>query len=256
MRTLFLLFFLSFQSVILAIPLSPFYNLASNPYITAEMQKEIKPYCLPENHPLVALLDSIFADKRVTENEETFKAAGFKILFSQPTSYIKVARHLAVPGYLFKLYLDNETRKKQDIEGWKWLVKRCIGAENIRKLIHRKKLKYFTVPDKWIYPLPGHLSLDPLQQPIVLIVQDMDLASGEETKRMWQKAGKKQIDELFIILSHGFSSCYLAQNIPYSRSGKFACIDTEHPKRKLNYHHTQAYLSPPMKNYWKKLTKH
>lgn len=255
MRALFFLILLSFQTFVLAIPLSPYYNLISNPSITKEMQKEIKPYCLPEKHPLVKSLDDIFANARVIENEETFAAAGFKVLFSQPSSYIKVAKHPKIPGYLFKLYLDNETRKKDNLDGWKWLVKRCMGAENVRNLIKRKKLKYFTVPDKWLYPLPLLVPHHSTQQPLILIVQDMELVSGEETKQMWRLAKKKQIDELFMILSHGFSSCYLAQNIPYSQKGKFACIDTEHPKRNLNYHHVEAYLSPPMKNYWKKLTK-
>jgi hypothetical protein len=235
-------------------------NLYENPLITSEMRKVIMPYCLPLNHHLVSSLNALFSKSRVSENEETFANAGFTTLFAQPTSYIRVARHAKLPGYLLKIYLDSENRLKEGVTGWKWLVNRCIGAENVRKLIQRKKIKYFSVPDKWIYPLPGYPQtiIVPLefQQPILLIVTDMNLVSDEETIDAWKnKITRKHLDELFCILSHGFSSCYLATNIPFTKSGKFTCIDTEHPKRKLTYNHVKAYLSKDMQLYWNKLIK-
>ena len=221
-------------------------------HLDDEMQSLMKPYFLPLNHPLKNSLDMIFSNGRVTENQETFANAGFITLFTQPTSLITVARHPLLPGLLLKLYLDSETREKDGIAGWRWLVNRCKGAENVRKLIKRKKLKYFSVPDKWIYPLPEKA----YQQPVILIVTDMDLTSESDTKYAWKHlTTTKHLDELFCILSHGFSSCYLATNIPYSKSGKFACIDTEHPKRKLSYNHVKAYLSPQMRAYWNGLIK-
>ena len=55
----------------------------------------------------------------------------------------------------FKNYIsDSERRKKSGKEGWEWLIQRCEGADNIRNLIKEKNLKYFSVPDKWIYVLP------------------------------------------------------------------------------------------------------
>lgn len=223
-------------------------------HLDQEMQSMMQPYFLPLNHPLKNSLDIIFSNGRVTENQETFANAGFITLFTQPTSLITVARHPSLPGVLLKLYLDSETREKDGIPGWKWLVNRCKGAENVRKLIKRKKLKYFCVPDKWIYPLPDTHSL--AEHPVILIVTDMDLTSESDTKYAWKHlATTKHLDELFCILSHGFSSCYLATNIPYTKSGKFACIDTEHPKRKLSYNHVKAYLSPPMRAYWNELIK-
>lgn len=225
-------------------------------HLNKEMQSMMKPYFLPLNHPLKQSLDAIFLNGRVTENQETFANAGFITLFTQPTSLITVARHPLLPGVLLKLYLDSETREKDGIPGWKWLVNRCKGAENVRKLIQRKKLKYFSVPDKWIYPLPEGKTFESRRHPVVLIVTDMDLTSESDTKYAWKHLiQKKHLDELFCILSHGFSSCYLATNIPYSKSGKFACIDTEHPKRKLSYNHVKAYLSPPMRAYWNELIK-
>jgi len=233
-------------------------SLDGNPLIDANMRKLMRPHCLPLKHPLKLSLDSIFLSERASQNEETFANAGFITLYAQPTSFIRVARHPKLDGFLVKLYLDNETRKKNDIPGWQWLVNRCIGADNVRKLIKKKNLKYFSVPDKWIYPLPETPKAEHMefQQPIILVVTDMNLTSDSETKEMWRNGISKQhLDELFCILSHGYSSCYLATNIPYTKNGKFTCIDTEHPKRNLSYHHVKAYLSLKMKAYWDKLIK-
>jgi hypothetical protein len=235
-------------------------NVDGNPYIDREMRKKMKPYWFPLNHPLKPSLDLIFSQSRAIENELAFAHAGFVTLYAQPTSYIRVAKHHLLPGYLVKVYLDNEMRKKEGIPGWQWLVKRCKGAENIRNLIKKKKLKHFSVPDKWIYPLPPHpspvLSPGRSQQPVLLVVTDMNLASEEETRDVWKnKITTKHLDELFCILSHGYSSGFVVNNIPYTKSGKFACIDTEHPKRKLKYEQVKPYLSEAMQVYWDELVR-
>jgi|GEM_PF-1431414 len=233
-------------------------NLDGNPLIDANMRKLMRPYCLPLKHSLKKKLDSIFLSDRVSQNEETFANAGFITLYAQPTSFIRVARHPKLDGFLVKLYLDNETRQKNDIPGWQWLVNRCIGAENVRALIKKKNLKYFSVPDKWIYPLPENPQAihKEFQQPIILLVTGMNLSSDSETKEMWRNGiTKKHLDELFCILSNGYSSNHLATNIPYSKNGTFTCIDTEHPKRNLSYHHVKAYLFPKMKAYWDNIIK-
>lgn len=229
-------------------------DLESHLTIPQDIKRAMRPHCLPENHHLQSIMRELFSDPRMTDNENSLIEAGFTILYSQPTSYIRVVRHPLLPGYLLKLYLEDELRKKDELEGYVWLLRRCIGAENVRKLIKRKKLKYFTVPDKWLYPLPIHEIFGERKHPIILIVEDMELASDEETKYVWKHEVKeKHLLELYCILSHGYSSCYLATNIPYSRRGKFACIDTEHPKRKLKYNHVKAYLSKEMKLYWQSL---
>jgi len=233
-------------------------NFDGNPYIDKKMQKIMKPFCLPLNHSLVAILENIFSQSRAIENEQTFSNAGFITLFAQDTSFICVARHPLLSGYLVKVYLDNETRRREGIPGWQCLVNRCEGAANVRNLIKKKKLKYFTVPDKWIYPLPVPPKALPTRklEPVILIVTDMKLVSPDESEEAWKnKITTKHLDELFCILSHGFSSCSLVWNIPYTKSGKFACIDTEYPKRKFKYEQVKKFLSTPMKAYWDQLVK-
>jgi hypothetical protein len=218
-------------------------------YSPCYRQKEIKPYLLPAHHPLKVPLDQIFFHSNVLKNVQTFANAGFETLHVRANSYICIAKHPLLPGYLVKAYLDDEIRWKDGIPGWKWLVNRCKGAENIRKLIRKKNLNHFVVPDKWLYPLPNGS-----QQPVILIVTDMDLASRAETRRAWKtRVTEEHLDELFCILRHGYASCDIVNNIPYTKTGKFACIDTEHPKRKLKYEGVKNSFSEKMKSYWETL---
>lgn len=231
-------------------------NADNHPVITQKMRKAMRPYLLPKKHPIQATLHTLFKASRITANAHTFAEAGFITLFHQPASYIRVAQHLLLPGFLLKLYLDDEKRNKDNVPGWQWLVNRCEGAKNVRRLIKRKRLQHFTAPDKWLYPLP--VTSTESDQPVILVVTNMDLVSSEETAYAWYHLVTPEIlDELFCILSHGYSSCYVAQNIPLTKSGKFACVDTEYPKRDLRhrYREVKKYLSPEMQLYWDTLTR-
>lgn len=219
------------------------------------MRKEAKPFLIPLDHPAKPVLDMIFQSARVVDSWNGLTVAGFEVLFSQETSYVKVVRHPLLPGYLLKLYLDDETRIKQGVPGWQWLVKRCEGVARVRKMIKKQKMSYFKAPRKWLYVLPSAFPTPgPIRQPFVLLVTDMNLVSREETRMAWKTVPNKALlDELYYILSHGSGSRFLTGNIPYTRSGKFALIDTEYPKRKISMEKATEYLSPEMQIYWRKL---
>ena len=98
---------------------SPSYNdFNHNPHLTNQMRRMMKPYILPAKHPVKVKLDALFLSKRVIENETTFREAGFITLHQKARSFIRVARHPSVPGYLFKIYLDTELREKLKKPGW------------------------------------------------------------------------------------------------------------------------------------------
>jgi hypothetical protein len=231
---------------------SSYPNFDDNALITPDMQALIRPYLLPLNHPMKSVLDSIFSKTRATQDLAALKKAGFQPLFFQHKSFIIVARHPKVPGYLFKLYLDSETRLNADIPGWRWFVYRCSVAEKIKDIIRKNGIRSFVVADKWIYPLPiKPLSSFAKKQPTVLLVRDMNLVSHNKTKVAWKTVVTKRVlDELYTVFGRGYGSLYLIGNLPYTRSGKFAFIDTEYPKRELRLDAVLKYLSPEMKAYW------
>lgn len=224
-------------------------------FSTSIFSERAKPHIIPADHPAKEALDLIFSQPRVTKDINTLAAVGFITVSIRPFSFAIVAKHPYLPGYLQKLYLDTEQRKKNGKEGWEWLIQRCEGAGNIRKLIKKKALKYFSVPDKWIYIIP-ETSRKSKGQPCILLVTDMDLVSQEESVAAWKSViTKEHLNELYIILSNGFASSHVGWNIPYSKSGKFACIDTEYPKRAPNYQEVESYLSDEMKAYWQQLVR-
>lgn len=230
-------------------------NFDKNPVIYKSMKAEIAPYLLPQNHPMKPVLDDIFSRSRITHSVETLKEAGFDILFIKDSSFIIVARHHRVPGYLFKMYLDSEIRTRLNKPSWKWLVDRCIGAKRIKKIIKQNKIKHFTVPDKWIYPLPP-IPAQCIQHPVILLVQDMNLVKRAETIEAWKtQVTRKHLDELHAILSQGCGSNFLSSNVPYTKDGKFTFIDTEYPKRSITLSKVKIYIASELHAYWDEITK-
>ena len=234
-------------------------NFHDNPHLNERMQITIAPYLLPLDHPMKATLDSIFSKERVIQNEKTLTDAGFEIIAGpMPRSFIIVARHPQVPGFVFKIYLDSEERCREESPHWKSLAKRCAGAFGIRQIIKRNNFRYFSVPDKWLYILPLYpFSSVQNPEPIILIETDMELESYEVTKQMW-KTGITQeyLDELYFILKKGFGghgTVCLSVNVPFTKRGKFAFTDTESSRAKLNLKNIKKYLSEEMQQYWDSL---
>lgn len=221
---------------------------SSHPY-----QKMMEPYLLPSDHPIKNKLDALFSSNRVISNEQTLRAAGFEIVASTKWSYITVARHPDMPGFVFKLYLDTEKRTKQGIPHCEWLINRCIGAEKIRKIIQAKNLHYFTVPEKWLYVLPSTQQQD--LEPMILVATDMELENKSMSSLAWKtRITKDHLDELYSILKEGTGSVYATSNIPYTKNGTFAFIDTEHPDKKVKLAKLIKYFSEENQQYWQKLT--
>ena len=224
--------------------------------ITDHMQSKMAPHLLPRDHPALAKLDLIFSASRVLENERTLIDAGFEVIAGPRVySFMIVARHPEIPGYIFKLYLDSETRMRNDIPHWEWLVRRCEGAQAIRKVIKRKGIRHFSVPDKWLYVLPTYpFSSAQNSETVILMETDMQLESKEVSKHMWKTAvTRKHLDELYSIFKHGYGGpgiVKLPANVPYTKNGTFAFTDTEDPPAKLKLKYIKKYLSKEMQSYW------
>lgn len=231
----------------------------ANPYCTQAIEKGKKEhrFILKDSHWLKERLDKIFIGNDVISDQASFETAGFVTLCKRPSRMI-VAGHELLPRFVIKTYLLSEKRPT----GWKWLVNRCLGAENIRNLIIEKKLRHFVVPEKWIYPLPDCICKDDLSElsermsNAILVATKMNIGNDESCRRAWKERATKQVlNELFCILCHGFGSCFLAMNIPYTKEGKFACLDTEYPFRKHKYERARHHLSDEMRLYWDSLIK-
>lgn len=229
--------------------------------ISQEEKDSTTPYLLPEDHPLTPILDSIFLSSRPLYNSKTFKAAGFVSKFIQPRSFIRVASHDLMPGYLFKVYLDSELRQKRKIPGWKWFANRAKNARVIEDFIRSNGIKHFVVPKKWIYPTPlsdrsqipgkGKYSI----KNEILVVEDMQLVSKKENKKAWKSViTKEHLDEFLAIIRHAGGASYRADNVAFTKHGTFAFIDTEYTNQHSKARSILPYLSPKMREYWIQIT--
>jgi hypothetical protein len=231
-------------------------------------------YLLPQNHHIKATLNRIFSDPTVLDNDKNFCAAGFITLYRRPfdkahnilarakfhpisskthSALFRVAKHPALKGYLFKLYIEDEVGSMWQ-KGQERLILRCRGANQIRNSIQRHKIRRFTVAKKWLHMLPEH----PVKKrkTFVLVAKDMKVCSSKISKNKWKtKITKRHLLELFQILNKGYASLYLVKNIPYTKYGTFSCIDTEYPPRKFPLEKAKRFFSEKMQKYWAKLIK-
>lgn len=218
-------------------------------------------YLLPEDDPIKACMDHLFLSSRVTEDYDHFIDAGFLPYYVQPRSFIIVAGHPLLPGYLLKLQLDTELRIKLHKPCWEWFIRRCEGAKKIREIIEENGIKHFVVAEKWLYPLP--LEPSPPQTPdyeqklLVVLVKDMELVSKEENRKAWNtEITKEHLDELYLIFKNAYPSSFRPDNIAYTKNGKFALIDTEYHLsfRPPHFKKIRSHLNDEMREYWDALT--
>lgn len=211
------------------------------------------PYLLEESHALKPILDNIFKKNIAIQSDDELIKARFSIISPRPEG-MRVVSHPKLKGYLLKLFPFQE--QKDDSRDITWAVERCKSARTLRNLVAENDMKYFAIPNKWIYLLPNHkkLKAEGYKNYAILVVDDMKITSVSESKKAWKNVDSKEaIDELYSILTIG-SSSKLAENIPYSRSyKKFTCIDTERPRKKPPSATVKAYLSPTMAAYWEEL---
>ncbi len=235
-------------------PIDP--NIQNNPLITEHISQAIHPFLLSLDHPKRQVLDSIFKN-RITQNKHTFNRGGFQTIASGSRSFILVAKHPKLRGYLIKCFLDSEKRKKFDRESWEWLVHRCKGAHKIKKIIQNQNIHYFEVAEKWIYclPNPNKFAGQKNQRHVAaLLVTDMHLVSQKKNLSAWaHKITPNHLNELFKIIVRAKGSSYRPDNIALTKDGKFAFIDTEYPSAGPDFMSIRPFLSSKMRLYWDSL---
>lgn len=227
-----------------------------NPHVSTSIWEELEPYFLPDNHPIAAKLTRLCKKSRFIESKRVFEKAGFgKVHMRQPTNII-MGKHMDYSGYLFKVYLDSQPPV---CEWCNWLS-RIRGASGIRECIRSHQFQHFCVPRKWIYPVPAEPSPSPKtdcnRKNFFLIVEDMHLVNHKENLQAFHnKITTQMLDELYTILDEEglFDSVY-PDNIPFTKKGKMAFIDTEHHHGwPILYHRLTRYFSPDMQRYWSEL---
>lgn len=237
--------------------ITPTYFYQKPFHIPQDVWDRVKPYFLPNNHPIKAKLDAIFGSTRVLLSLEGFKKAGFSKYKMRSWSRAVVAQHPKLQGVIIKAYLDTEL---EYVDWERWLA-RIEGAQGVQACIARHGYEnYFSVPAKWIYPLPDEpvppLSPKYSRKNFILIAEKMKVLKKSDNLNAWRtQMTPELLDAIYIVLTEeGLFDSLIASNIPFTKDGRMSFIDTEHHHGwPINYSKMAQYLSPPMQLYWNML---
>lgn len=229
--------------------------------LTGNLRDDLQPYLLPDNHPAKPILDTLFSSTRVLKNLKSLEQAGFRKSKPRKFTHLIVTSHPALPGYIFKIYLDSQRFHSGEAEYEQWKL-RINGANLIRQeILNRGFSSTMKVPQKWIYLLPD------LPQPngdyypkyTVLFEEDMDLISSDENKKHWgshQISAEFLTDVFHLLKDLGLEDCAKPDNIPFSHDGRIAFIDTQsYGKKRVLFKKMTKYLSEENQAIWKALIK-
>lgn len=232
-----------------------------NNAFSERVSNHINSYLLPENHPVKQQLDLLFSNSEVLINTETMRNAGFIDPKPRKWTHLIVTRHPDFPGYVFKVYTDQQEYHKGMPEHHWWII-RIMGAEKIRKYVEENDLEhFFKVPHKWIYSLPPATSQNAmfLKKHFILIEEDMEIYEDAVNENLWRSEAitKDFLFSLYCVLeSQGLRDCAKPENIPFSRDGRVAFVDTQTWKEwPVSYKKLTPYLSPSMQRHWKDIIK-
>ena len=240
---------------------SKYLATAPNAKVTDQAWQEVLPFLLPEESEIKEKLDALFNDSRAILNSSSLKMAGFTTSRPQEFSLIVVTKHPSFPGYIFKIYLDNE-KQKPDNKAQYYFLRRVKGACAIQKCIDENQLDaFFKVPKKWIYPLPafeGQVKKYSHKN-FILVVEDMEILSTKANIKAWKSSmvTKELLVGLHRITTEvGLVDCAKIDNIPFSKDGRVAFVDTESfgfPKVPL--YRLKEVIPSHMRSFWSKLIK-
>ena len=230
-----------------------------NSALDSKTKAELVPYLLPEDHPAKPVLDALFSESRALFNLKTLVDAGFIKSKPRDFSHLIVTKHPALPGYVFKIYLDSQRFHSMSPEYHFWKL-RIKGANLVRQEIASRGLSaQMKVPYKWIYILPDdpEPSSDYYPKYSLLIEEDMDLVSNDDNYDHW-KSDLITSDFLTTVYHFlkdlGLQDCAKPDNIPFSHDGRIAFIDTQsYGFKKVRFKKLTKYLSDENKQVWKSL---
>ena len=186
---------------------------------SAEKDAEfIEKHQLPDGQ-LKAELDAIFAHTR--NPKKAFKHSDFVYLKKDHTH---VMMHPQVPGLLIK-YMPAGT-KKVGLFTTRRNIGRIIVAKQIADLIEEQSLQNITVPQKWLYHIPGRR--DDLDDNNYLVVAEkLDILDEETNALQWRGINTDQEAEIRLVIKETGFHDVLPENICFTADGQLAFIDTD-----------------------------
>jgi len=245
----------------LILQISCFFTLTFSALHSDESLKSLQPYFLPSEMEIKGKLDALFKKSRHLLNSKTLKEAGFTDNKPRKYTQVIVTKHPEFEGFVFKIYLDAQRYKSDELEEVTFL-NRIQGAAAIREYIEENGLQeMFKVPKKWLYPIVQgpKAKKEFAAKKYILVAEDMHLLDSKGNRDAWksEKITKELLANLYQILKVvGLSDCAKIENIPFSEDGKVAFIDTEsYGEKSVPFKRLKKSLNPKAQVIWDELIK-
>lgn len=171
-------------------------------------------------------LAKLFVDPKMFDSRDKFRAAGFKVFERSNDDKIMVASHEDAKGYLFKKYSASTSMEAQ-LENHE---KRVKGARKVQELIEADHLEHVVVPQKYLHELPREFSRKGPSH--VLIVERLSLMSTDDSKKQYRRISEDVLRDLCTVFFSFPGLDSVVDNVPFTKDGKIAFIDTEHWERR------------------------
>jgi hypothetical protein len=173
--------------------------------------------------PASSDLGRLFSDPTMFCCRECFRDAGFEVLDRGSDRTIMVGRHPDVPGYLFKKYSDRTSVGQQAAN----YATRVLGARRIRAFAADRGLRHVVVPRKWVRALSSRFG----GRSQVLIVERLKVLDDDDTREAYEDIDEDVLRELCVVLLAFRGLDSWTKNLPFTRDGRIAFIDTERWER-------------------------
>jgi hypothetical protein len=173
--------------------------------------------------PTAVPLHGLFANPTMFDSRRAWRRAGFEVFDPAKDTECMVAAHPSVPGYLFKKYTNDVSRREQRAN----YEARIEGAARVAELVRSHALQHIVVPKKHLHDLPKGFD-----KAGILIVERIDIVGRDESERRYHDIAESVLRDLLrvLIALPGLDSN--SKNIQFTRTGKIAFVDLENWGRK------------------------
>lgn len=172
-------------------------------------------------------LKRLFADPEMFDSRSDFRAAGFDVFERSKEEKIMVATHKAAPEYVFKKYSKDRPLEEQ-LEKYE---QRIEGARRVKALIDARQLQHVVVPQKALIELPKEFG-SRRESSYIVIAERLELVDNDKSKRAYGHIDKDVLKDLCTVLYVFPGLDSVVDNLPFTKDGKIALIDTEHWERR------------------------
>lgn len=197
---------------------------------TKEDEQEIlDQYLLPDGE-LKETLNNLFVTYKLMDNfrggtgtktKEAFRRAGFKFLKGT-----RITEHPSMPGYVVKLGRANRVHQH---------VSRIWMAEAVRTVIAEHGLEHVTIPEKYLYHLPGRPT-ELVDDNYAVISEKVECSSDRHNRTKLRQLPIETVKEILTIIEEVVYNDPSPSNIRVLGDGEtVAIIDTEKIHWKRNW---------------------